>query len=1648
MRRRAAILALVLLCTSISLYADKHPNTARGFDIGKPYQMNGIDNVNIFNGNLTVTIPIGQRYHVNGNLQYGLTLVYSGNVWDIVDEASPDRDGTIYPNRRSNAGLGWLVSLGRLFPPNQFPTQESQLWSYETPDGALHSLHVSLHGSAVTGDTCSQNNSLCYTRDGSYLRMTVTGNEHSIEFPDGTTQVFREVGKNQNGPWSDAPGSGIWRLREMHDRFGNSVTVNYSANSAADNPEIWTVIDGSRTQTVYFNSGKTPSPENAQSPYEQLVDRITLATFGQTTSEWRMTYAFREIGRGGPIGRGTYFPPSFSRMPFLTAFTLPAVNGVSQTYSMTDTTGSPDYIVPPGDTVSVLNGVLSGMQLPTKGWLEWDYTGYEFPAPSEETLRRSIGISQRRMLDSSHSNAQIWRYARKPSAGRTCVDPATHNPITAPAEQLVISVTSPEQVTTIHYFSIYPDDASDRCGSSPFDIYEYGLPLTRGVPRTIAGQTFPVETQFLSQETYTGTPVLDTSPDAYRVTGGTLLRSEWTAYERDSSYEINPDMNSRESQHVTTYEDDASCTGGCFTGLSRFSFDGAGHYRQTSTRSNFAPAGNFVTSFTNYNDVDLTGPWLLNRFSEQCKVEDSVARPAMAAANCSTLTTPAGSGSILSGPHVEHFCFDSNGFLARHRKLAGSGPLPNDLVTVYTGTAGNVTQEDYYGSDTQNNMPATNFCSATLPASTYSIANTYSHGALATSKYLNLPASGFLTTDNTIDANTGLVSFSRDTTGLQTAFLYDVLGRVKTMTPPLPEVPTTFTFAETSAPFVVTAQRSSSSGTIQSITEFDGFGRVSRETQTLPATTTSRITTYTGSSWINSVSQWEAAPSHYTSYVYDAFGRPLTVTAPDGSLSTLHYSGARTTTRTVNMGTTRNGSVVSQTPTSTVEIYDAEGRLSTLHDAAGNDTTYGYDVSGHLTTVSMGSQLRLFTYDGRGLLTTEQHPELNGAAGIVTYGGFDSRGHPATKLLGNSLSDFDLAYTYDAAERLRQIDQVTARSPQTRRILKTFTFGEAGSSTGKLAQDVRHNYRGTDDIKVTQDYIYRAADGKLTGRLTTIDKNTTRLQQFTQSYDYTDVGALAQLTYPTCLDPSRPCGASSLSSVNPLFSKGMLTSLPGFADITYHDDGTVNQVVHPGSITDTYEADDNAMGRPKSIAFQSYDSCTPPAAVSIGRTPAGTLTPQTTIQLTATPTPGYSTPITYQWYRVVNLVPVPISGATSPTFSEAIPSTTTYRVRLANGCGARDSADIEVPVCSPLTITAQPASQSTSPTTLSVTATGCGTLSYQWYQISGGSNIAVGGNSPTYSINSLSTTTTFWVKVTDAQNGTFINSNNAVVTPSFCTPQITDDPHDQTVDYGATVSVHVTVSGCIGKTYHWYSGQTGDTSTPLLGGTFDGSPSIVTQGLNHGPIWVRVDGDTITPVDSKTAMISVRPVAVHAALTPNTTNQITVSWLAIAHHFLVRRCANGTCDAPFTSTGISLNDVNRPLNTTYVYSIASVDAYGTASAYSNPDLATTMTFTPVLAGGVISRTHINELLTAVNLVLAASGSPAVTWSGILPAGVPAPPASGQSTTGIYAAHITALRTRMDAALNALLIPTTPYTDPQTLTVIKAVHFTDLQARIR
>src|SRR5205823_13604976 len=103
------------------------------FHADKVYSSADLDHVNLFNGNLNIAIPLGQRYRVSSALEYGLTLFYSGNNWDTEYStvynvplhpcpdpgSSPDstclkdkQQNYTVPYRRSSAGLGWTLNVG------------------------------------------------------------------------------------------------------------------------------------------------------------------------------------------------------------------------------------------------------------------------------------------------------------------------------------------------------------------------------------------------------------------------------------------------------------------------------------------------------------------------------------------------------------------------------------------------------------------------------------------------------------------------------------------------------------------------------------------------------------------------------------------------------------------------------------------------------------------------------------------------------------------------------------------------------------------------------------------------------------------------------------------------------------------------------------------------------------------------------------------------------------------------------------------------------------------------------------------------------------------------------------------------------------------------------------------------------------------------------------------------------------------------------------------------------------------------------------------------------------------------------------------------------------------------------------------------
>ncbi len=881
--RHLRVIALLVIAALANAARADHPNIARGFDVGKPYQMNGIDNINLFNGNLTVTLPIGQRYHVNGGLGYGLTLVYSGNVWDTVDVDSIVCNGhprwvtRTYPNRRSNAGLGWLLSLGRLFPRNQYPTQDSPYWQYETPDGGLHTFRQGLHDDPIPP---VDDPVISYTRDGTYLRMTVGTSDRTVEFPDGTAQVFKEL-DNTVSPWQPLANTGRWRLTEIHDRFNNVVSIEYT--STADNPEIWTIRDGTRTQTVYFVD---PRPQHSGTPYDVVLDKVVLSVFNSAAAEWKPAYTWSTIAPGATNQGCSGFSDPWSNVPLLTSLTLPAVNNVQQVYSMVDPNGLPEYYLNTNAfNVDPFNGHLRGLQLPTRGWLEWDYINFIFYAGSEDRMSRSIAVSARRMVAANRTTTATWTYRRQSSGNLSCLDfsdPGNPVRVYERPEQLVVSVTSPEQVTSVHYFSTYQLTVYQCVITSSFIQDEYGLPFTRGVSQ--AGSNGPL---YLSEEIYSTAPTslgtLNGVNLGYRVVGGTRVRSEWVSYSYDPLFDgATYDLNARESAHATYFEDDAHCNGTqtCYSSLTRYGFDGAGHFRQSSTAGNFpsdtSGHGNFKTTFANYPNFVPAGNWLFNRYTERC-VADETGERTTEIGQCSSL----GAGALIS-----QSCFDATtGFLKRTRALSGLGPLASDVLAVYTPQSGNVSQEDYYGGDTQT-LPdqGTDLCTVTLPASPqYSIASTYLYGSLASSRYLATPTHpadpSFYNVNNTlIDSNTGLVRISADPAVLTTSYDYDILGRVTHVAPP-GEAAIDYTYTEATAstpPQATVTKVSAAAGTIQATTIFDDFGRVSKEQRFLPAGIASRETDYTGSGWMQQVSEWESTPSHFTVFSnFDSFGAPV-----------------------------------------------------------------------------------------------------------------------------------------------------------------------------------------------------------------------------------------------------------------------------------------------------------------------------------------------------------------------------------------------------------------------------------------------------------------------------------------------------------------------------------------------------------------------------------------------------------------------------------------------------------------------------------------------------------------------------------------------------------------------------------------------------
>jgi formylglycine-generating enzyme required for sulfatase activity len=109
-------------------------------------------------------------------------------------------------------------------------------------------------------------------------------------------------------------------------------------------------------------------------------------------------------------------------------------------------------------------------------------------------------------------------------------------------------------------------------------------------------------------------------------------------------------------------------------------------------------------------------------------------------------------------------------------------------------------------------------------------------------------------------------------------------------------------------------------------------------------------------------------------------------------------------------------------------------------------------------------------------------------------------------------------------------------------------------------------------------------------------------------------------------------------------------------------------------------------------------------------------------------------------------------------------------VKVTNDAGSSNSETAAVTINRPPTIASQPTSQSIetgNTATLTVSASGSAPFTYQWYRGNLGATTApVGTNSPNFTTPTLSATTKYWVKITNAFGEIQSSSVTVTVTPT------------------------------------------------------------------------------------------------------------------------------------------------------------------------------------------------------------------------------------------------------------------------------------------
>ena len=1207
----------ILACALTASWAVNENETV-GFQTNHLFEQGTFgENIDVLNGGLNLSIPIGPKYKVSPNLSYQLTLSYGSKIWDHTVYGDSSRDKLM---GRSNMGLGFRLHMGRIYKDIEYDGATiTCTWYFVTPDGNQHELPVATSANVCTGSLADSG----VTTDTNYYTagwfaqlnswsgmaapahpLTVTTSDGRITYEFGH---FVPVGNLYSSGFS-TPNDGGYITNHNRD-FGGFYVTRIVDNRAVSTPAYVTITydttagrehaisgiqDSLSRGIVFHNECYEDTPGHCAqvtivpgdpSRVAVRTSSIDVTAVASSVATYTFHYQWRPINHIDGIAGCTIQNCPQSSTNLLTDIEYPSFvnqSGQQNGYHMRFTYETCD----PQDVETcptVKGGEIWTRTVPTGAVFSYSWGSYYYAyGDTRQLVSKSLYTSQADYL--AHVSAGTWNYLREGvNTGTNYTNP------------MYVTVTDALNNDTVyHYAGTYPNPHP----SNP-----------------------PPPTDFEDGYSPDWNDGVNTRTEYYEGTGPSrrLLRAETRVYEGDQTGipKRHNGHNLRTSRVATIFQDD----GGRQSVRESRDWNENGLWRETVESGD-----DIIGTRKTRLDYGDTGDSELFRYREVTEGAQIVSRS-------DYLYDPRGN-RILS---IDRATLPFSPGTERSLEAADG-----DVITVTEFDSNNnptkqsiTDQADYFSID---ECGALVINAGKVPQ--YRILYGWQDGGyLLTKTFVSDFAGGTDTLfswkaiDRDRDAKTGLILRVRDAAQAATAYSYDSLGRVREITPPGTQLATKIQYGTDANGFPrkttvrqgtgssYDCDTSETADVVMTCHTYDSLGRVIKTQRRQPdanGTASFQTVAYGIDDRITFRSEWLAPGQSVigTTYDYgdpstyggagprpvDPFGRARVVVTADGKRSDTTYLGNNNIVTIKGIGR-EDGTTFDAT---TTYVRDVWNRLIEVlsPDSSAADAIYGYDIRDNLTHVALRQpgassfQSRAFEYDPLNRLHLSVSPE----AGTEAVTGYDALGNVTKR---KDASGNLTKTSYDRAGRVTTIEWQAYQqvgNPITPPLLlmlrNSYDDAAAGPySAGRVTKV--ESYDGAGTLVATRKLFYQEAD--LPGRLSKEDVTFAGWPSGSTApilYDYNNFGFVSRIDYP-----EGPSGAKGAFAVEYGYHNGLPTSVrkickapescspSDLATLTYNAAGGVAKVVTtPGGVHPiATQIDPDVRNRPASVKIGEWN---------------------------------------------------------------------------------------------------------------------------------------------------------------------------------------------------------------------------------------------------------------------------------------------------------------------------------------------------------------------------------------------------------------------------------------------------------------------------